>query len=505
MTNGLTSSRFIVCMILVAVLVMLITAAFNYKANRWGIFSDDYQTFSGRIRLNRHWLKTQFLVSENHGYDCILFGSSRVESIDARKLEGNCYNFTHSGGVPENHLAALKIFLNRGLDLKRIYIGLDDISYSWDPAEGHAQHLRRAYPSNVLESIDALIFYLLQPIKLKYLGFVSGSVKERTIPSAVIDPVLHWEKIDVKSRVLYQQPEQQDATFKLIPGSPVGTSYHGASAATAIAEILQLAEKKNIDVVMFFNPLHYKTYLTRNYKNYLDFKSRISKLAPFYDFTGLNHFTTDNRYWKETSHFTSIVGNKIAQVMVSDEERSAGFGRLVRPERLAFIEERQAKVDFGYLEDLIKREVLLAIPGRFVAMWRERDRLIAHRVVKPRDQDNEVLMRGGEFALSRTSSREAFRPHIWTRLRKGNLFLLKYSMSAQYSSTIGIKLRQDVTLGNGDWRSYIIYGEPGRNSGYIAGYVTKANPPIRFQFGPGMVRQEWEPLALYGILPDHRD
>lgn len=499
MAGETSTGKFLLICLLAATLVILATAAFNYKANRWGIYAEDYESFHGRIRPNRHWMKTDYLISERHAYDCILFGSSRVGSIDARRLEGNCYNFTHSGGLPSNHLTAFKTFIANDLKIRRVYLGLDDISYQWNPEDGEKQHLRRGYPVGMLDWLDAQLFYLLQPIESRNMGLALGGVQRHKLPHHVIDPVLDWRRIDEESRVFYAQPEEQDAAFKMLRSTLGGGTYYGESAAEAVADFIQVAQDQGIEVVVFFNPLHYKTYLTRDYSRYRDFKQRIARITPFYDFTGLNHFTTDNRYWKETSHYTSIVGNQIAEVLSSSKERRFGFGRWVTPDNLDGKEERQKQTDITFLGELIKKEVLLGIPPRFVKMWRERGMLSPARIRQPRGEDNQALITGGEFDLSRGSPRSAYRPGVWTRLREGELFLLEYEMRSRQRGRIDITIRQDPELVGGDWRSYRVYGDSGVNSGYVAGLATRNNPPIRLHLGDGTIQQQWLPLKLNRI------
>ena len=504
MKNRASTRKYFGVVLLAAVLVVIATAAFNYKANRWGIYADDYQTFHGRIRPNRHWMKTDYLINERHNYDCILFGSSRVGSIDARKLSGNCYNFTHSGGLPGNHLTAFKTFLKNDLPIKKVYMGLDDISYQWNPADGESQHLRRGYPVDITDWLDAQLFYLLQPIESRNLGLALGGVQRRKLPHHVVDPLLDWRRIDEESQVFYRQPEEQNATFKMLRSTLDGGDYYGASAAIAVARFLELAKANGIEVTVFFNPMHYKTYLTRGYGDYLDFKQRISRITNFYDFTGLNHYTTDNRYWKETSHYTSIVGNQVAQVLMNSQPRSSGFGRLVTESNLSEHEDRQLQFDLAYVEDLVVKEVLLGIPQRFVNVWRKRDRMTPMRLRQPRGEISRALLEGGQFALSRSSEREDYRPGVWTSLKKGNLFVLAYDFSTVQRDRIDFKVRQESMMVGGDWQSYRVYGAPERNSGYLAGYATRDRPPIRIHLGEGEVLQDWQPLELYRLSPRRR-
>lgn len=499
MVANISEHKFIWICLLAGLLVVTATALYNYKANRWGIYADDYQTFHGRIRPNRHWLKTDYLISETHEYDCVLFGSSRVGSIDQRRLTGRCYNFTHSGGLPSNHLIALKTFLRKGLKLKRVYLGLDDISYQWNPDDNQSQHLRRGYPTDLFDWLDAQLFYLLQPIELKNLGLVTGRIPRQPLPHHVVDPLLDWQRIDQESQAFFRQPKQRDATLKMLRGTVSGGAYYGERAAVALSEFVELARKEGIEVVLFFNPLHYKTYLTRVYENYLDFKRRVAEVSGYYDFTGLNQYTTDNRYWKETSHYTSIVGNRIADILTGEPPARGGFGRYVTAEDLDSLERQQLQTDRGYLETLIRREVLLGIPQRFVSHWFSEGRLVPQSVLQPRGEENTALIAGGQISLSRGSAPAEYRPGVWTRLARGDLFVVRYDVQSNQRSRVDFKVRQSESQVGGAWRSYRVYIAPGTSSGYVAGYVTRKRTPIRLQLERGTVRQSWQPLALYTL------
>lgn len=504
MNRRMSPARFATTALLAGVLVLLATAAYNYQANRWGIFAEDYQTFHRKIRPNRHWMKTDFLISEAHDYDCILFGSSRVGSIDARRLEGNCYNFTHSGGLPSNHLVALKTFLAHGLPLKRIYLGLDDISYQWNPADTQAQHLRRGYPADLFDQLDAYVFYLLRPIELRTLGLVTGATPRQPIPEHVVDPVADWQRIDRQSQVYYSQPEKQNDNFRMLDGTVAGGAYYGEKAVRDLKEFVELAENAGIAVTLFFNPLHYKTYLTRNYDNYLDFKRRVADVRGFFDFTGLNPYSTDNRYWRETSHYTSIVGNRITDILAGEAATAEGFGRRVTAENLQALESAQVAIDEAFLEPLLQREGLLGMPARFVSLWEAEGRLQSQPVKQPRDEENRALVAGGEILLARGSQAADYRPGVWTRLQEGDYFVLHFRARTAAYSKVDVMMRQAPGLVGGDWRSYRLYLQEGDNSGFVAGHVSHARTPLRLRLERGIIDQHWQALELYTLRPAER-
>jgi hypothetical protein len=492
---------FLLLATLVAVAVVTATALYNYRANRWGIYAEDYQTFHGLIRPNRHWMKTDFFIREDHGYDCILFGSSRVAAIDTRKLEGNCYNFTHSGGLPVNHLSALKLFLESEIPLKRVYLGLDDISYQWDPGESSDQYMRRGYPRDLVEWFEAQVFYLLTPMNLRDLGLVTGEAALYPMPWHVRDPIRDWQRIHSESLEFYDDPIGQDARFRHLRGTMEAGAFHGAEAAESVREFIALAEAHGIEVIMFFNPMHYKTYLTRDYELYSQFKRLVAEVAGFYDFTGFNRFSVDNRYWKETSHYTTIVGDHILAVIQGASDAEPGFGRFTTAKNFDALEAAQLKTDIEYLPEIVRKEGLIGIPPRFSQLWAERGYLKPAGMRQPSGEANRALLDGGHIKLKRGDSQTEFRPGIWTDLPIDTLFLLNFSAQVHSRPSFTFSVRQSREKDGEDWRYFRYVGRRGENSGHIAGYVTYDKPPIRLQLGPGLVDQAWKPVELFEVHP----
>ncbi len=499
--NDISTTKYLAVALCVGVLVVGATALFNFKANTWGIYADDYQTFHLRIRPNRHWMKTDYLLNAPHSYDCILFGSSRVAAIDVRKLEGNCYNFTHSGGLPSNHLTALRGFLERGLPIKRIYLGLDDISYQWNPNFGDVQHMRRGYPTSLADWLDAQVFYLLQPIKLKNMGLVSGAVRRQKLPFHIVDPNLDWERINTESLAFLEDPAAQDAKFRELRSTLAGGAYHGSSAAKSVRKFVRLARGHGVEVVMFFNPLHYKTYFTRNYTNYLDFKRQLADVGPFYDFTGLNRYSIDNGFWKETSHYSSLVGDHMARILSGEPAGQSGFGRLVSADNLSRLEREQVAIDLQRVPGVVQAEGLIELPARYVRALQEEDRLRAATVVQPKGQANRVFVDGGDIILHRGQPAKDYRPGVWTRLKPDRMFLLEFSVEMERWDRLMFRLRQDESQFESGWRSYLYLQSGDTGAGYIAGFTSVNRPPIRIGLGEGDVHQRWQPLKLYQILP----
>jgi hypothetical protein len=446
-------------------------------------------------------MKTDFLLHASHGYDCVLFGSSRVAAIDTRKLRGKCYNFTHSGGLPVNHLTALQMFLANGVALKRVYLGLDDISYQWDPSDSSDQYMRRGYPVDLSEWVEAQVFYLLTPMELRDLGLVTGTVPRKSQPGHVRDPMQDWQRIHQESLDFYQDPAGQDSRFRDLRGTMTAGTFHGAEAAGSVREFLALAESHGVEVILFFNPMHYKTYLSRDFDLYLEFKRMVAAVAGFYDFTGFNRFSVDNRYWKETSHYTTLVGDAMVEILHGAPPGPSGFGRYTTAGNFEELESRQLASDVEYLPELVRREGLIGLPSHFSQLWAERGYLKPAKVRQPRGDANAALVQGGEIALKRGDDEADFRPGVWTNLPLDSLFLLNFTLQAENRPALTVSMRQSRAQDGTDWRKFRYVGKPGQSTGHIAGHVTYDKPPIRLQLGPGLVNQEWSPIELFEVKP----
>ncbi|MFV8819969.1 hypothetical protein [Haliea sp. E17] len=501
MNRRLGTGGFLLTALLVAAALLLATAWFNYRADRWGIFAADYQTFNGMARPNRHWLKTRFLATTDSDYDCLIMGSSRVGSLDPRRAPGHCYNFWHSGGLPANHLQALRTLIDSGVTLKRVYLGLDDISWFWNPEDNRSHYLRRGYPVDWQDRFAGMVFYLFTPMTLDDLGNALGSVPKQVQPEVILDTAKDWERIDAESREMFAAPVAQDKRFRGINATlsarMSGSGYRGEAAAAEVAAFLELARAHGIEVTLFFNPLHYKTYLTRDYPYVLDFKRRIAALQGFHDFTGLNRYSSDNRYWKEASHYTSLVGETMLDVMVDGAAPAEGFGEFVTSATLARREGQQLQRDLAYLPELLRKEGLLQVPLRFYAALQQRGALLRAPVRQPSDVGNTALVAGGAIQVERGDAARLRRPGIWTGLPEGSLFILRYSLESAERSRLLFNLRWGPDgYGGGNWRDLRVIILPGLNEGFVAGYASLANPPLRVHLANGDVHQQWQPLEL---------
>ena len=107
-------------------------AVVNYIIDPYGIFRKDFSyQFIGP---NKHYIKARYVGEHPDRYDCFVFGSSRANNIDVRKIkDGRCYNMEYSGGLPREHLDNMKYLVKKGVKIKFAIIALDEVAFQDNP------------------------------------------------------------------------------------------------------------------------------------------------------------------------------------------------------------------------------------------------------------------------------------------------------------------------------------------------------------------------------------
>lgn len=134
------------------VLIIGLLAAVNILIDPYGLFKKDFA--DQFVEPNKNFIKVRYVTDNPDRYDCFVFGSSRVNSVDARKIKGyRCYNMTYNGGLPGDHLKNLRYMVEQGVKVKLVLIGLDDFVIRDNPVSHLTQPLRHPYPPVIHESV----------------------------------------------------------------------------------------------------------------------------------------------------------------------------------------------------------------------------------------------------------------------------------------------------------------------------------------------------------------
>lgn len=282
----------------------LAIVGFNYFTDYYKIFGHNLNTF---IREpNQAFIKVKYILKNKDKYDSFILGSSRVGYINPENIpDGKFYNFTYAEGIPAEHLGIIKTLLKKGVNIKNIWIGLDEFSYRINPEKHLNDLLKMPYPSvsgqNWFEFYSKYLFlpprtlnkHLFEPVEfdITNTGMTRQPEKEREINE---HPALHIKKSVFKGSVKFEGEYRQQTLDE-------------------IKEIVEICEKNNINLVVFMNPAYENTFMDNNDDDLKRFKKELVEITDYYDFCYLNPVTTDRMMFYEGSHYREIVGDMIIE------------------------------------------------------------------------------------------------------------------------------------------------------------------------------------------------
>lgn len=292
------------------------------------VILDPYNIFHATKLVNngvepdKNYIKPINVMRNMDKYDSLLFGSSRVGFLNVELFsDGKYYNMMASEGLPAEHLIILKTLIKKGFVPKNVVIGVDDISYFVEPSLHDDVLYRKMFPwdGTVTEKLG---FYL------RYM-----------------DPVTNFESIETMlendstddewgERLLTTGTENLEITPCFNPDNlkPYWASYYmpREEVFEEIQEIVDLCEEYNIELTFFTNPVFGYTYKQDIENGYLIFLEKLADITDYYNFSGLNDYTLDTKYYYENSHFSPEVGNAMIHILQggTPDERllSEGFG-----------------------------------------------------------------------------------------------------------------------------------------------------------------------------------
>ena len=228
-------------------------------------------------------MKIRYLLTVPQKYDAYCFGSSRVGNIDLTKINDghSYYNMTYSAGVPEEWLHDLQILLRHNVSVKKVLLGIDDFSFRENPKAHESQTLRLPYRDDG-----------------NFRTYISVLLKQPSLTPFVSDKSSIFD-IYGTGRPLHDAPDikiEQDVAAHIndskfsIPSHASG--YYLKETIDALNSIKELCAERDIELIVFFNPIHKTTYLYNNLDELNEFKSQLANITAYYDFSGLNKITT---------------------------------------------------------------------------------------------------------------------------------------------------------------------------------------------------------------------
>lgn len=305
----------------------------NYFFNRYRLFDYDKQYLYGNV--NERFVKMAYVIEHKDEFDGFLFGSSRVAKINTTLLPGKVFNFgCNSCSAPEEWLRDIKIMIDNDVSIRKIYLGLDDL-FLKDSADRTQRYIELNHYVTGLEKAKYYMKVLMKvpdfkDIKMQIKNDFSDVIKidlnnGMTVVPEKIEVDIENDKFGhIKSKKFKKSHYYDDKYARL------------ESAISSLEEINWLCEVNNIDLVIFFNPVHVRTYVDNDIYLLNEGKKRVAKIKPYYDFSGINFITTNNYFWYETSHPRAFVGDYMMNVLTGKNLETVPkyFGDLVTADNI---------------------------------------------------------------------------------------------------------------------------------------------------------------------------
>ena len=269
------------------------------------VYIDPYNVFhalsyrENGVEPNKNYMKMRYVLREPEKFDTFLFGSSRVGFLNAQKLDGvRAYNMSYSLGLPQEHLANIRTLLKKGVVPKHIILEIDDVCYRFSPESHKTEHSRAPYEYLTTHPLGFAELYLCPVVALDAVEIIRYSDRNAAEEEAFYA---------YGSRIVYG--EQGKYSPKTETEDLSGPSYMDEAMDTMRA-LCALCRDNGIELTVLVTPLHYATYtgaLERG--DYYTFLRRLAEITPYYNFSGFNDITTDDRNYMDTSHYLAEIGD----------------------------------------------------------------------------------------------------------------------------------------------------------------------------------------------------
>ena len=329
----MATKKWIYISIISVIILLLANTIFLYNIDTYNILTPKSKMY--RNVPNQRVMITKHILNVKNNYNALIFGSSRVGYINPFHIKSyRVYNMTYAEGLPHEHLLLIKLLLHKGMRLKHLLIGLDDISYQISFKEHQQQLGSKSYYLATGESkfIFYKDFFLHKVTKKDINQFKYKYITNTFLPKEFCN-TLYYEIYDQKK--VYMQKHKNTRTKKHIndPKFQDPTRYDAnyiKETLKDIQEIVDISKKYNIDTKFIIVPMHKKTYEYTNKKRFYKFRKELAKITSYYDFAQPNEINSNNIYWNETSHFTHEVGDMIINRIYDNNISIKNFGIYVQ-------------------------------------------------------------------------------------------------------------------------------------------------------------------------------
>lgn len=315
--------KFIWKVLIFLVITLAIIVVPSIIVDPYNVFHYDNIRNNG-VEPNKNYIKTKYIINNPNKYDGFLLGSSRIGSIHVEKIKDYClYNMTYSEGTPQEHLATLRTFLDKGVSVDVVYMGIDSLSYTADPSQHINSTVRCPYQYMINDPKKLFELYFNPYLVVKSIQYLGNEI----------------DGYDAFYDYGWWCDYDRSTTYDWSRAIPsIGLDNRLDETLQEIQEIIDLCNEYNIKLVIFTNPMYKITYGASVERDYLVFLSRLADITDYYNFSGINEITINTENYIDANHYNAYVGDMLIDVMfngsVDESLYNQGFGWYVTSENV---------------------------------------------------------------------------------------------------------------------------------------------------------------------------
>ncbi|MGB3533505.1 MAG: hypothetical protein WBA13_08300 [Microcoleaceae cyanobacterium] len=255
------------------------------------------QNFAFNERLSK---TNQFLKTKDNNYDCIIFGSSRVITLNASTFENqNCFNYSFKGGFVEDFVQYAQFIKEQGIQPKTVYIGVDGYNFvkreKFEKANSELAQVQRSSFYDAYFSLDVFTFSAMtllgmSPDPANYYNqqFEPAEFDNKPTYTPAFHPPQPPQECDPSQIEQYQQLKQIFPDSEFIAYVPLRSAW---------AVVTETYERNLMDC-------------------YLESFYQISQLyTHLYDFSIPSQITKDPKNTWDGSHYFTWVNDEVVEIL----------------------------------------------------------------------------------------------------------------------------------------------------------------------------------------------
>lgn len=293
---------------------------------------------------NERYLKIEYLAQHRNQFDSYLMGSSRIGTTDPHDvqkylLDSHFYNLSVSIGSTHDHLKHLEYLIASGNRPRHLYIGLDvDLGLTDFSHDAH-QLLTSLHPDVPgQDKAQSRTTYWLEYAASFHPRVTYEKVWKNLFaetPNGYLDLNMAagtWSRPSQLARIATDQARyiREEPSFHQ-HNARIVKNIRGRDNLKAMQKIRDICLQHGISLTVFITPHHRAIMDSIDENDYLAWLKGLAAITPFWNFSGYNSITLDDRNYLEASHYLPRIGTLAAARIFNDQKANipADFGVLV--------------------------------------------------------------------------------------------------------------------------------------------------------------------------------